>query len=43
MIAINLHHKHIQPVYHPISNLVYSPSLNKVTDVWIAGRHVSKR
>ena len=27
-----------QPLYHPISHLVYASSRGQVSDVWIAGR-----
>ncbi len=29
-----------QPVYHPISQLVYATGRDKVTDVWVAGRRL---
>ncbi len=31
-----------QPIYHPISQLVYASSRNMVSDVWIAGKQVVK-
>jgi len=31
-----------QPVYNPISQLVYATGRDKVSDVWIAGKHVVK-
>jgi len=31
-----------QPIYHPISQLVYASSRNMVSDVWIGGRQVLK-
>src|SRR3569623_1117696 len=31
-----------QPLYHPISQLVYATGRDKVTDVWGAGRHLLK-
>ncbi len=30
------------PIYHPVSQLVYATGRDKVTDVWVAGRHVLK-
>lgn len=29
-----------QPIYHPISQLVYATGRDKVTDVWVAGKHL---
>jgi 5-methylthioadenosine/S-adenosylhomocysteine deaminase len=29
-----------QPVYDPVSQLVYAASRDQVTDVWVAGKHV---
>jgi 5-methylthioadenosine/S-adenosylhomocysteine deaminase len=29
-----------EPVYDPISQLVYATSRNQVTDVWVAGQHL---
>ncbi len=40
--AINLDSIEAQPIYHPISQLVYASSRNMVSDVWIAGRQVVK-
>jgi 5-methylthioadenosine/S-adenosylhomocysteine deaminase len=37
MIAVNLNHLNTQPVYNPISQLVYAAHGNQVTDVWVAG------
>lgn len=28
------------PVYHPVSQLVYATGRDKVTDVWVAGKHL---
>lgn len=41
-IAIDLEQIEIQPVYHPISAIVYAASRQQVTDVWIAGKHLLK-
>lgn len=40
--AIYLGDVETQPLYHPLSKLVYSVSRDKVTNVWIAGRHLLK-
>lgn len=42
VIAIDLNHIATQPVYHPISQIVYAASRDQVTDVWVAGRHLLK-
>jgi len=31
-----------QPVYHPVSQLIYACGRDQVTDVWVAGRHLLK-
>ncbi|MCU7904564.1 MAG: TRZ/ATZ family hydrolase [Candidatus Thiodiazotropha sp. (ex Epidulcina cf. delphinae)] len=38
MIAVDLNRVHTQPVYHPISQLVYAAGREQVTHVWVAGR-----
>ena len=40
--AVNLGSIEAQPIYHPISQLVYASSRNMVSDVWISGRQVVK-
>lgn len=40
--AVHLGGIETQPVYHPISQLVYAAGRDKVTDVWVAGRHLLK-
>jgi 5-methylthioadenosine/S-adenosylhomocysteine deaminase len=40
LIAINLNHISTQPVYNPISQIVYAASRDQVTDVWVAGRQL---
>lgn len=40
--AVNLGDLESQPIYHPTSQLVYATGRDKVSDVWIAGRHVLK-
>lgn len=38
--AINLGSIESQPIYHPISQIVYSSSRDQVTDVWVQGKHL---
>jgi len=38
--AVNLGALESQPVYHPVSQLIYATGRDKVTDVWIAGRQL---
>lgn len=40
--AVRLGDIETQPLYHPISQLVYATGRDKVTDVWVAGRHLLK-
>ena len=40
--AVDLATLESQPVYHPISQLVYAASRHQVSDVWVAGRHLLK-
>jgi 5-methylthioadenosine/S-adenosylhomocysteine deaminase len=40
--AVDLDTLETQPLYDPISQLVYAASRNQVTDVWVAGQHVLK-
>ena len=37
--CVDLNRIHSQPVYDPVSQLVYTAGRDQVTDVWIAGRH----
>ena len=39
-VAIDLSPPETSPVYHPISQIVYSASTHQVSDVWVAGRRV---
>ncbi|MBV9576173.1 MAG: amidohydrolase family protein, partial [Gammaproteobacteria bacterium] len=41
-IAINLEQIETQPLYHPISQIVYAASRHQVTDVWVAGKQLLK-
>jgi len=40
--AVNLGTIQTQPLYHPISQLVYASGRHQVSDVWVAGRHLVK-
>ena len=40
--AVHLGALETQPVYHPISQLVYASGRDQVSDVWVAGRHLLK-
>jgi 5-methylthioadenosine/S-adenosylhomocysteine deaminase len=40
--AVNLGALETQPVYHPISQLVYAAGREQVSDVWVAGKHLLK-
>lgn len=41
-IAIDLAHIETQPLYHPISQIVYATPRHQVTDVWVAGKPLLK-
>jgi 5-methylthioadenosine/S-adenosylhomocysteine deaminase len=42
LVAVYLGAVEDQPVYNPVSHLVYASGRDKVTDVWVAGRHLVK-
>lgn len=42
IIAVDLGRIETQPVYNPVSQLVYSTDRSQVTDVWVAGKHLLK-
>ena len=42
-IAVNLSAFNTQPVYNPISQIVYAASSRQVSDVWIAGRRIMEK
>jgi 5-methylthioadenosine/S-adenosylhomocysteine deaminase len=42
LIALDFNHLNTQPVYHPISHLVYACHSTQVSDVWVAGRQLLK-
>jgi 5-methylthioadenosine/S-adenosylhomocysteine deaminase len=39
LCCVDLSSPHSQPVYDPISQLVYTARTSQVSDVWVAGRH----
>lgn len=41
-IAIDLDQIETQPLYHPVSQIVYASSRHQVTDVWVAGKQLLK-
>jgi 5-methylthioadenosine/S-adenosylhomocysteine deaminase len=43
VIAIDLNHLETQPLYCPISQIVYAASRQQVTDVWVAGKRLLKQ
>ena len=42
LVAVNLDNLEGQPLYHPISQLVYATGRNQVQDVWVAGRQLMR-
>ncbi|MFO1420583.1 MAG: TRZ/ATZ family hydrolase [Candidatus Competibacteraceae bacterium] len=40
IVAVDLGMPETEPVYHPISQLVYATGRHQVTDVWVAGRRL---
>lgn len=42
IIAINLNDLNTQPVYNPISQIVYAAHQHQVTDMWIRGRPIMR-
>ena len=42
IVAIRMDEPETQPLYHVISQLVYASGRDKVSDVWVAGRHLLK-
>lgn len=41
-IAVDFNHLETQPVYHPVSQLVYATPRHQVTDAWVAGKQLLK-
>jgi 5-methylthioadenosine/S-adenosylhomocysteine deaminase len=42
IVAIEMVDIETQPIYNPLSQLVYSTGRDKITDVWVAGKHLLK-
>ncbi|MGR9073641.1 MAG: TRZ/ATZ family hydrolase [Gammaproteobacteria bacterium] len=42
MTALDLGELETQPLYNPVSQIVYAANRQQVTDVWVAGRHLLK-
>jgi len=42
IVAIDMLDIETQPIYNPLSQLVYAVGRDKVTDVWVAGKHLLK-
>ena len=42
LVAIDCSELEAQPLYNPVSQLVYTQSSHRVSDVWIAGNHLLK-
>jgi 5-methylthioadenosine/S-adenosylhomocysteine deaminase len=42
LVAVDLDVLETQPLYDPVSQLVYAASRNQVSDVWVAGQHLLK-
>ena len=40
LCCIDLQQLHSQPLYDPVSQIVYTASAAQVSDVWVAGRHL---
>jgi 5-methylthioadenosine/S-adenosylhomocysteine deaminase len=40
IVAVDFGHPETEPVYNPISQLVYAAGRHQVTDVWVAGRRL---
>ena len=40
LVALDLSDPHTQPLYHPVSTLVYAAGRHQVRQVWVAGRQV---
>jgi 5-methylthioadenosine/S-adenosylhomocysteine deaminase len=42
LVAVDLNRPETQPVYNPVSQLVYACSRGQINHVWVAGRHLLK-
>lgn len=40
VVAINLEQLNTQPVYDPVSHIVYAAKSNQISDVWVAGKQL---
>jgi 5-methylthioadenosine/S-adenosylhomocysteine deaminase len=40
MVAVDLRDPDTQPIYHPVSQIVYAAGRDQVKQVWVAGRHL---
>jgi 5-methylthioadenosine/S-adenosylhomocysteine deaminase len=40
LVAVDLSALETQPVYHPVSQLVYAAARHQVSDVWVGGHHL---
>lgn len=43
LVAVKLNEIETQPLYHPVSQIVYSASRHQISDVWVAGRRLLER
>lgn len=43
LAAIDMDHIETQPLFSPLSDLVYAASRHQITDVWVAGRQLLKK
>ncbi len=41
-IAVDMSQIEQQPMYHPVSQLVYTSDRKQITDLWVAGKHLMK-
>jgi 5-methylthioadenosine/S-adenosylhomocysteine deaminase len=42
LVAVEIGNIESQPLYNPVSHLVYSAQRQQVSDVWVAGKHIVK-
>jgi 5-methylthioadenosine/S-adenosylhomocysteine deaminase len=40
LVALDLRDSHTQPLYHPVSQLVYAASQQQVRQVWVRGQQL---
>ena len=40
IVAIDMNRVATQPMYHPVSQLIYAADRSQVSDVWVAGKHL---